>query len=70
MKDAVGSRNTVNENLLSSIHYGFFEMLLKLKVEFNSRIVTPFSGPKTVTANGCSWWNSAVEKRGLKCCYL
>jgi hypothetical protein len=70
MKDVVGSRNTVNGKLLSSSHYGFFGMLLKLKVEINSRIVTPFSGPKTVTASGCSWWNSAVEKRGLKCCNL
>jgi len=55
MKDAVGNRNTVNGNLLSSSHHGFFEMLLELKVEINSRIVTPFTGPKTVTSSGCSW---------------
>jgi hypothetical protein len=67
MKGGVGSRNTVNGNLLSSSHYGLFGMLLKLKVGINSRIVT---GPKTVTSSGCSWWNSAVEKRGLKCCNL
>ena len=61
----LGSRNSVKGNLLSFSHYGFFVMLLKLEVEGNSRIVTPFTGPKTVTSNGCSWWNSAVEKRGL-----
>jgi len=33
MKDAVGSMNTVNGNLLSSSNYGFFGMLLKLKFE-------------------------------------
>jgi len=70
MKDAVGSRNTVSRNLLSFSHYGFFVMLLKLKVESNSRIATSFTGPKTVTSNGCICWNSAVEKRGLKCCNL
>jgi len=37
MKDVVGSRNTVNGNLLSSSHYGFFAMLLKMKVESNCR---------------------------------
>ena len=68
MKDAVGNRNTVNGNLLSSSHYGFFGMLLELKVEINSRIVTPFTGPKTVTFSGCSWWNIAMGKRGLKYC--
>jgi len=47
MKDAVGNRNTVNGNLLAFSYYGFFGMLLKLKVEINSRIVTPFTGPKT-----------------------
>jgi hypothetical protein len=67
MKDGVGSRNIVNGNLLSSSLYGFFGILLKLKIEINSRIIT---GPKTVTSSGCSWWNSAVEKRGLKCCNL
>jgi hypothetical protein len=36
----LGRRNTVNGNLLSSTHYGFFGMLLRLKVEINSRIVT------------------------------
>ena len=33
----------------------FFGMLLELKVEINSRIVTPFTGPRTVTSSGCSW---------------
>jgi hypothetical protein len=47
MNDAVGSRNTVNGNLLAVSYYGFFGMLLKLKVEINSRIATPFTGPKT-----------------------
>jgi hypothetical protein len=64
MKDAVGSRNTENWYLFSSSHYGFFGMLLKLKVEINSRIVT---GTKTVTSSDYSWWNSAVERRGMKC---
>jgi hypothetical protein len=31
MKDAVGSRNTVNGNLLAFIYYGFFGMLLKVE---------------------------------------
>ena len=60
MKDAVESRNTVNGYLLSSSHYGFFVMLLKLEVESNSRIVTPLTGPKTVTSSDCSWWNIAA----------
>jgi hypothetical protein len=51
MKDAVGSRNTVNGNLLSSSNYGFIVMLLKLKVEINSRIVT---GSKTVISSNCN----------------
>jgi len=46
MKNVVGSRNTVNGNLLSSNHCGILGMLLELKVEINSRIVTPFTGPK------------------------
>jgi len=46
MKDAVGSRNTVNGNLFSSNHFEIFGMLLALKVEINSRIVIPFNGPK------------------------
>jgi len=67
MKD-VGCRDTVKGNSISSSRYGFFVMLLKLKAESNCRIVTPFTGPKTVTSSGCSWWNSWVGKRGLKCC--
>jgi len=33
MKGGVWNRNTVNGNLFSSSHYGYFGMLLKLKVE-------------------------------------
>jgi hypothetical protein len=33
MKDGVGKSNTVNGNLLPFSHYGFFGILLKLKVE-------------------------------------
>jgi len=46
MKDVVGSRTTVIGNLLSSNYCGFFGKILELKVEINSRIVTPYTGPK------------------------